>query len=179
VIARSPSPDVAARFGYQVRDMVAADVGAVAEVHVRVWRQAYAGLVPEQILRDLSIEDKVEAWRQAVRQPATGTRHVVGLSPDGEIVGIATAGPSRDRPPIGEVELWMLNVLASHHGSGLADAMMDTLLGDRPASLWVLRGNDRAIAFYRRHGFDEDGSQKAHRRTGTSEVRMVRPVPDA
>jgi ribosomal protein S18 acetylase RimI-like enzyme len=46
-------------------------------------------------------------------------------------------------------------------------------IGDRPAYLWVLEGNDRAVAFYRRHGFTEDGGRKLEPDTGLVEIRMA------
>jgi len=35
--------------------------------------------------------------------------------------------------------------------------MLEAVLQDDPAQLWVLRSNDRAIAFYERNGFAVDG----------------------
>ena len=35
---------------------------------------------------------------------------------------------------------------------------MHRAIGDEvPAYLWVIEGNERAVAFYRRHGFELDG----------------------
>jgi ribosomal protein S18 acetylase RimI-like enzyme len=54
---------------------------------------------------------------------------------------------------------------------------MEQLVGDGPATLWVVRGNQRAVAFYQRHGFRADGTAKWDERTGTIEDRMVRTEP--
>jgi len=69
------------------------------------------------------------------------------------------------RPPW---ELRAVNVLEAHHGSGLADLLMEQLAGDEPATLWVVRGNEGAVAFYRRHGFRADGTAKWDARTRTT-----------
>jgi RimJ/RimL family protein N-acetyltransferase len=50
---------------------------------------------------------------------------------------------------------------------------------DEPAELWVVEGNLRAIAFYRKNGFAEDGARFALGNAeavaeGVFEVRMVR-----
>jgi hypothetical protein len=49
-------------------------------------------------------------------------------------------------------------------------------VGDRPAYLWVLDGNDRAMRFHRRHGFVDEGGRTPEPDTGNLEVRMVRPT---
>ena len=69
--------------------------------------------------------------------------------------------------------MWALNLLPEHHGTGLAQEMMRRGLGDREAYLWVARGNDRAVRFYRRQGFTTDGASQ-ERRDGMTEIRMVR-----
>ena len=72
-------------------------------------------------------------------------------------------------------EVRALNVLRRAYGTGLADLLMAALAGDGPAYLWVVDGNDRAAAFYRRHGFADDGGRKDDVRLGVREVRMSRP----
>jgi ribosomal protein S18 acetylase RimI-like enzyme len=68
-------------------------------------------------------------------------------------------------------------VLARGYGTGVAQALMAEAIGDRAAYLWVVEGNDRAIAFYRKHGFDLDGVRDHLPETGTPEVRMSRGGP--
>jgi GNAT superfamily N-acetyltransferase len=107
-------------------------------------------------------------------QPPDGVRRLVGVAPSGEVVAVAMSGPSRDEDAPTPWELWAVNVLDAHHGSGLSDLLMEQLVGDEPATLWVVQGNERAVAFYQRHGFRADGTTKWDERTGTNEDRMVR-----
>jgi L-amino acid N-acyltransferase YncA len=163
--------------GYVVRPMQASDASVVAEVHVRVWHEAYAPLMPAEHLAGLEVAEFSERWRERLaRRTADGPRHLVGLSPDGVVVGLGTAGPSRGPQPATRWELWALNLLASEHGTGLADLMMSELIGARACHLWVLRGNARAVAFYTRHRFVADGVTAVHVPTGMTEDRMVRTV---
>jgi ribosomal protein S18 acetylase RimI-like enzyme len=59
--------------------------------------------------------------------------------------------------------LIMVYVRASHRGTGLADALLDTMLaaartgGIRQVELAASAENPRALAFYRRRGFSEVG----------------------
>jgi GNAT superfamily N-acetyltransferase len=162
------------RAGYVVRPMEVPDAPTVAEVHVRVWRQAYASLMPAEHLDGLDVADLAVRWRERLTNPADGVRHLAGLDPSGRIVAIGTAGPGRDPEPATAWELWAINVLPSEHGTGLADLLITELTGNRDCYLWVVRGNTRAIAFYRRHGFLADGGTKLHPPTGLTEERMVR-----
>jgi RimJ/RimL family protein N-acetyltransferase len=54
------------------------------------------------------------------------------------------------------------------------DAEAAVAIGKEPASLWVFEGNHRARAFYRRHGFAEDGARVDDPFFGLPEIRMVR-----
>ncbi len=99
---------------------------------------------------------------------------VVATGPDNNIVGFASAGPTRDEDAPTEWELYAINVLAAHHGTGVADELMSASIAERPATLWVVTDNARAQGFYRRYGFTAEGATKLHDGTGTAEMRMVR-----
>ena len=164
------------------------DAEEMGRLHVGVWQEAYAGLMPSEYLTGLDPGERVRMWRDALERSARESAGVVEPAVtsrartraarhrgSGVIVGIATAGPARDADPPEPVELWMINVAASHRGSGVADLLVQATLGEVPAYLWVLSGNDRAQAFYRRLGFVDDGHTKVHEPTRTVERRMVRP----
>jgi ribosomal protein S18 acetylase RimI-like enzyme len=165
------------------------DAEQMGRLHVHVWQEAYAGLLPPGYLTGLDPDERARMWRavlteQALRQSTGQTdsdeatirarTRAARHRPTGMIVGIATAGPARDPGPVLPAELWMVNVASSHRGTGVADGLVEATLGDGPGYLWVLTGNDRAQAFYRRLGFDDDGHTKVHEATGTVERRMVR-----
>ena len=160
--------------GYVVRATRPEDAEGIARVHARVWRQTYGELVPEEFLAAMDSEASTDRWRALLAQHPGETRRLLGLSAGQEIVAIAASGPSRDDDPPTELELRAINVLAAHHGTGLADLLMDSLIGMQAASLWVLRDNARARAFYSRSGFRPDGATKGHEPTSTVELRLVR-----
>ncbi len=84
------------------------------------------------------------------------SRPIVAEISDG-LLGFAGVGPPRAEDVTVDEELWALYVRAPWWGKRLGHALLMAAMADRPAYLWVLRGNDRAIAFYRKHGFAEDG----------------------
>lgn len=161
---------------YVVRPPAVVDAEELGRVHVQVWREAYAGAIAADHLAALRWQRSADRFRALAQAGDDGMRRarVAQHVPSSALVGIITVGlPRDDDPPVG-VELSSLNVLAAHHGTGVAQQLVDAALGDRAAYLWVLEGNERAIAFYRKQGFELDGATKRDERLDVTELRMVR-----
>lgn len=86
-------------------------------------------------------------------------------------IGFISVGPRREDDVEVEEEVWALYVQAAWWGQ-VSGALLAATLAGRPGYLWVLGGNDRAIAFYQKYGFVEDGVTRTADH-GT-ELRMVR-----
>ena len=113
-------------------------------------------------------------WLIRLEVDEPGSRVAAAVDESGTMVGLATAGVTRDLDAPTAWELYSINVAAHHHGTGVADQLITAVIAERPATLWVVRENTRAQAFYRRHGFGVEGATKAHEGTGAREIRMVR-----
>lgn len=161
-----------------IRPLRKDEIEAALRMKNQGWRQAYRGRLSEEILDSLdeNIEAQAEAW--AMGFDATGNVPFVAVDDDGTIVGIAGGGDARDENPPAETELFMIYVLEEHYGTGLGKDLTDAAIGDAAALVWVLQGNERAIAFYRKLGFEPDGAteQLSERWDGLHEIRMVRPA---
>ncbi len=156
-----------------VRVAVPADAPALGDVHVACWREAYAHLFSPAFLAALDVDERRQQWARRLAGPGPG-QALVAVA-DGRIVGLAWSGPSRDEPPVRELELSDLYLLAAQHGTGLGQALLDAALGNRPASLWTAEDNPRAVAFYARNGFTADGARKVEPSwEDLAEVRLVR-----
>lgn len=153
----------------------------MAEVHVRAWQDGYAGLMPQAYLDGLSnqLDRRTEFWA-SLEQTETLRTWVGSL--DGELVGIATAGP--DQAAEGCGELWMLNVVAAAWGTGVGQSLLEEATEHLRAAvgpsavLWVLDTNARARRFYERNGWEPDGATKVDTDPGIplTEVRYRRAV---
>ena len=164
-----------------IRPLAPEDADEVAALQSRLWRATYTGLVPEGVLRLRDDSANVRVWRERARTHALrgwsdeGARTLVAHDGDGRPIGWASTGPPRDDDPPTPTELWSLYVAEGHHGRGVAGHLLAAVLpSSARAHLWVLRGNDRAIAFYRREGFVPDGTTVHDDRIGADELRMVR-----
>ena len=89
------------------------------------------------------------------------------------IVGFAAVQTTAEQDAVRAEELTMLYVLARAHGSGVGQSLLDTVLAERPASLWVAADNPRAHAFYRRNRFAPDGATSSFGPISAT-VRLVR-----
>lgn len=161
----------------EIRPMRDGDADALALVHVTSWRETYAGLVPEEWYGDEALEQRRAFWTQAVARSLTGEiRSTVRVAELGDrIVGFASAGPSRPGVQKRPIELGMIYTLAEVQGRGIGDALIEAVLGDRPAQLWVAEENPRARRFYARHGFTWDGTRKLDEHIADlAEVLLVR-----
>ena len=161
-----------------MRPAVVSDAEGIARVHVRAWREAYTGRVPESVLDRMDEERFSTGWA-VVLAGAHPTEHsdVWVAEADGEVVGFASSGRCRDGDAVpGRRELYAIYVLAAFYGSGAGAALLDAAIGRDAASLWVLEDNPRARAFYARHGFVPDGAVKDDDRFGPVALREVRLV---
>jgi len=155
-----------------VRAATQADVAGMARVHVLGWQETYRGLVPDEALDAPDfVERREQMWTSVLADRANGWRSAVAER-GGRIVGIAAAGPAQGERPPRAWELYILYLLAEHHGSGAGQRLLDAVLEGRASVLRVADPNPRAQAFYRRNGFVPDGSREPF---GTGhEIRMVR-----
>ncbi len=71
------------------------DLEEMGRVHVQVWQEAYAGLMPDEYLAALDPTVGPARWRERIEQPYGAVVWWVARDDDG-IVGMATAGPGRD-----------------------------------------------------------------------------------
>jgi ribosomal protein S18 acetylase RimI-like enzyme len=150
------------------------DAAALAELHLETWAETYAGAFPASAWGEEARAGRIRMWGSICTAPRPGDRFAVAER-DGRLAGLAGAGASQDTPAPRARQLWFIYLLASAHGSGAGQGLLDAVLGKEPASLWVLEANARAAAFYTRNGFVPDGSRKPSGYEGAGdEIRMVR-----
>jgi ribosomal protein S18 acetylase RimI-like enzyme len=141
----------------QIRPATPGDAAAIAEVHVRSWQAAYAGIVDAAHLAGLSIERRTQGWAGEL---TAGRTHVRVATLDDRLVAFVSHGDCRDpgaAPDVGEV--WCLYARPDAWGAGAGRALMDAALADlaqagkSACTLWVLADNARARRFYEHAGF--------------------------
>lgn len=146
------------------RNAESADAMAVARVHVRSWRTAYHGLMPDEYLAALNPEDRAARYDFASFDPAKP--HTIVASEGLSVVGFVTAMPSMTTGRTGVGEICALYVDPDMWGRGIGVGLISSgrrylsELGFKAAELWVLEGNTRAIRFYEMDGWKPDGASR-------------------
>ena len=164
---------------FYVRDAAQADLESMLVMKAAAWREAYGHLRDESFFAaaEATLPQQVEHWR---RQLGRGTELWLAEDARGRCVGLASAGPAPiaggadpaagpgatvPGNPVAEsvdtglpsLELRALYVLAEAQGSGVPEALLARAVGIVPCRVRVISVDDRARAFYRRHGFVDVG----------------------
>lgn len=141
---------------YVLREPLPGDAQALAELHVRCWKQTYAQQLPAAYFTAEHLRARRRLWERLTQDEDPNLRRIVAVGPQG-FLGFALAGGRGEDG----LALYSLYVSEENHGTGLGQALFDAVLRqDEPASLWVAANNPRATAFYRRNRFEFDGQQK-------------------
>jgi GNAT superfamily N-acetyltransferase len=132
------------------------DAAALAQVHVSTWRDAYAGILPTEMLVGMSVSRQTAYWRAALMRRRSQETITVAMV-DNALVGFGTAGPARGDDAVRTGEVQMLYVLHDFQELGLGRALLRALFAalrrhdmDR-ATIWVVAQNP-ARFFYEAMG---------------------------
>ena len=133
-----------------LRPAIPQDALAVARVHVRSWQVAYRTLLPSAYLDQLRPEDRASKYDFANSDPSKP--YTIVAAEEESILGFATTMQSQGAELGSNGELLALYVDPDLWNRGIGVALIAEArarlldLGLRQASLWLLKGNERAIA---------------------------------
>ena len=155
----------------RIRPATPADVRRIAELHVASWRSGYRGLVDDDVLDRLSVDERERQWREHVE------RITVLVAEEGDRL----AGFVAFTPATGEIGALYVAPERFRQGTGsaLIEAAHEVIAaaGRHEAVLWVFAGNADGRAFYAAHGYEPDGASATESRSGLEEIRMWRNLP--
>lgn len=133
-----------------------AEAEAMARLHIACWREAYAGIVPDEALAAADLDERTARWRKSLTDPES---FALGAYDDGAPVGFVVARPNADPAIAGaDGQIAALYVLKSHYRLKLGSRLMAAAArwwlarGGQSLGLGVLADNARAMAFYQRLG---------------------------
>lgn len=152
----------------RIRPATREDARPIAEVHVASWRRAYRGLLPDDYLEKLSVDERESQRLAWFADPSPGSGVLVAED-RGRVVGFASFGPSRDDDaPAGTGEVPAIYVDPAEVGRGIGRELLAEAeaalraAGFGRATLWVLEANAPARRFYDKAGWTWDGAVSTH-----------------
>lgn len=77
------------------------DAEALTDLHLHVWEEAYADLMPASVFaeRRAGRAQRVERWRGIIAEGSSD--NLLARSPEGRLLGFSSTGPGRDSPDDG------------------------------------------------------------------------------
>lgn len=152
-----------------IRRAVPDDGPAVADVQVRSWRAAYPGVVPQDYLDAMDVEQRGTRWSDWIAAAAWPGAGLLLVEDGGAVVAFACFAPAEEDGQDGDdacgpPELEAFYSIPEVWGSGVNQRLMADVhravagAGYTEAVLWVLRDNPRARRFYAAHGWEPDGT---------------------
>lgn len=145
-------------FCLNIRDAVPEDAAAIARVHLASWKTTYPGIIAQEYIDGLRVEDGAARWVTRLTEKKAIILVAENESEDQAGVFGFAAGGSIVHPVDGyEGELAAIYMLASHQRKGTGAALVRQMAselrrqGFRNMVVWVLRENP-ACGFYQRMG---------------------------
>lgn len=141
------------------------DVSAIAEVHVASWHGAYKGIVPDEYIRQLSVEKRAASWRKRILDPKKSCIFVTENKD--KIVAFACVGPAREEDHEFEGELYAIYADPVFYRRGVGKPLFEKCVeylkqqGFANFYCWVLEENKLGRSFYERmKGKTIEGKEK-------------------
>ncbi|MGH3447780.1 MAG: GNAT family N-acetyltransferase [Nocardioidaceae bacterium] len=157
-----PTADVSVRVAW------ADDATAVAWIQVKGWQEAYADVLPQDVLAELPVDQFTAQWDQSISRPKEARQRVLVALERADVRGFAATTPATDADASeatdAEVTEFVIDPDHRHsgHGSRLLHAVVDTLRSDKfsRATLWLNTTNDDLRGFLVEQGWDADGARR-------------------
>lgn len=142
---------------YKIRKMTFSFAEDFGRVIYTAWGETYKGLMPDSILEGRSLE----RWVQRTKENSENKYIAFANGKAVEIVGFLPQ--ARDFVTDNESgEIMALYVLKEYQKQGIGKALMNKALKDISSdkvTLFVLKGNENALEFYKHMGFELTGKE--------------------
>ncbi|MBA3359200.1 MAG: GNAT family N-acetyltransferase [Thermoleophilaceae bacterium] len=144
------------------------------------FRAALIPLLPDEFALPVEAE-----WRATLAEALAGDAVRALVADAGHaLAGLVVYGANRDvEPAPGAGEIRAMFVHPDHWRRGVGRGLVEVACADldqmgySAVTLWSLRDNDVATAFYEGLGFERDGAAQTRPGLGAREVRYARSLP--
>jgi ribosomal protein S18 acetylase RimI-like enzyme len=149
---------------YKIRYANVDDAAILGRIHSQSWKVAYKGIVPEEILNNISSEKRQKYFEKALSE---GWEEDAIIFKDDMDVGLICIGKCRDEDKDSSYgEIRGIYLLPEYFNKGIGLELINWGISEltnrkyKKISLWVLEENVHARRFYEKVGFTHDGTVK-------------------
>lgn len=135
----------------KIRRATEEDVIGIAHVHIETWQSTYSGIIPDDYLQSMTIENRSKSWLRTLKTLHTTT--FVAENEAGDIVGFAIGGPVQTRDPYYQAELYAIYILDDYQRKGIGKRLIQPIAELLEAKkyeniiIWALEENSKR-SFY-------------------------------
>lgn len=135
-----------------IRPATTDDSETISDINLICWKTAYRGILDDTILDNLSqTPERVERFKKGIQ---TIPVYLCAVCQN-TVVGYIAGGKPKDSSLPYPFEVYYLYVLPDYQGQGIGSRLIHEfshqIKGD-DFCLYVLDGNQKALAFYQKHG---------------------------
>ncbi|WP_193172089.1 GNAT family N-acetyltransferase [Nisaea nitritireducens] len=144
----------------KIRTATAEEAVEIANFHVKIWRETYKDMAPEEAIRVLNEDRRLPGWIETLTSTDVRKNTQIALA-DGKIVGLVSYGPPTSKIFGDRGEIKHLYVDGSQRGRGLGGHLLRQAfqqmgeLDFEGVGLSVVRDNMAARHFYKSLGGTE------------------------
>ncbi|MET3116290.1 ribosomal protein S18 acetylase RimI-like enzyme [Undibacterium sp. GrIS 1.8] len=141
-----------------LRRATVADAQAIAAVRIESWRATYRGIMPDEYLDEMKLDDSTAIWTRILNTSADELRCVFVAIADDEIIGFASGILLKEEKQGMNAELAAIYLRPAYQGLGIGQRMLQKVsrtlqaMGAKNMLVWVLIGNKAARQFYETFG---------------------------
>ncbi|GEM_PF-1217047 len=145
-----------------IREAKFEDIKYMTEINVRTWQYAFKGLIDQDYLDNLNIEERTKKWEELYLKRSPKTRYLVAEQ-DNKIVGFCNVGPDSDDNTGRVYSIYMdTQFMDKGIGTELLIKGLENLrgIGFKDAVVWTLANSSRSRNFYEKNGWISDGKME-------------------
>ena len=164
-----------------IREATIHDAVRTAEIDVISSRYAYQNILSEELLKDLTVENRVPVHTRWISEKRFDM--YVYEDPDiGIVKAMMGIGMNEDEDKEGAFELHFIYVDPAYVRQGIGSEMIRFFeekgkeKGCREFVIWVLEENEMGRNCYEKNHYHFDGKDKIFKRWGKREIRYVKVI---
>ncbi|MGE6362840.1 N-acetyltransferase family protein [Bacillus paramycoides] len=132
------------------------DIASIAKVHVESWKTTYKGIFANEILENITYEQREKLWESIFQKEDGHQYRFVAETLNGEIIGFIDGGAERTGTYNCDGELYAIYILQEYQGMKIGQRLFQALLSDckknnmQSLLVWVV-SNNPSKKFYEKY----------------------------